>query len=62
MPVKGDEGVVVMSDGTADAEPAARTGTPDSLAVLTRKRQSVPTVDPRELCAQIDEIVDRDLW
>ncbi|MFE4469681.1 hypothetical protein ACFRFH_12780 [Leifsonia sp. NPDC056824] len=51
-----------MSDGTADAEPAAQTGTPDTLAVLAGKRQSVPVVDPRELRAQIDEIVDRGLW
>jgi len=51
----------VTSDGTASFERASLTRPSSPLAALAGKRRPISDVDPRELLAMIDVVVDQEL-
>jgi len=53
--------LIVTSDGTASFERASLTRPSSPLAALAGKRRPISDVDPRELLAMIDVVVDQEL-
>ena len=60
--VSHGEHLTVTRDGAEVAELAPLPRPHTSLSVLIGRRRSIPAVDPRALRADIDEIIDQDIW
>ncbi|CAM5289428.1 type II toxin-antitoxin system Phd/YefM family antitoxin [Leifsonia shinshuensis] len=60
--VSRGEHLTVTRDGAEVAELAPLPLPHKSLSVLIGKRRLIPAVDPRALRADIDEIIDQDIW